>query len=47
MDNNEAATEEEYEYYEVCECEIDWNCGLCGGTNRPTWLERRYDDYPD
>lgn len=24
-----------------CECEQDWNCGIHGGTSRPTWLEAR------
>jgi hypothetical protein len=28
-------------YYEVCECEQDWRCGLHAG--QPTWLETRYD----
>jgi len=26
----------------MCECEQDWNCGLHGGTTRPTWIETRY-----
>lgn len=29
--------------YVGCECEQDWNCGLHGGTTRPTWIETRYD----
>lgn len=37
-----AYTEDPYEYL-GCECEIDWNCGRCGGTSRPTWIETRYD----
>ena len=28
----------------ICECEQDWNCGLHGGTNRPTWIESRFED---
>ena len=26
-----------------CECEVDWNCPLHGGTSRPTHLERSLD----
>ncbi len=28
---------------EMCECEIDWNCGPCGGTSRPTHIETKWD----
>lgn len=27
---------------ESCECEMDWNCGLHGGTSRPTFIESRF-----
>lgn len=37
-----AAAPEQEEYF-GCECEQDWNCGLHGGTSRPTWIETRYD----
>lgn len=33
----------EEEYPMMCECEIDWNCQLHGGTTRPTWIETRWD----
>ena len=25
--------------FEVCECEIDWTCGLC---NQVPWIDRRF-----
>lgn len=39
---DESALFSEFELSVGCECEIDWNCGLCGGTTRPTFIERRY-----
>jgi hypothetical protein len=39
LDRDAAADDQAY----GCECEMDWNCPLHGGTSRPTWLERRYD----
>jgi hypothetical protein len=35
------------EEYQGCECEIDWNCPLHGGTSRPTFEERRYQGLDD
>jgi hypothetical protein len=37
----------EEEQYVGCECEQDWNCGLHGGTSRPTWIETRYSGMDD
>ena len=35
---------------EMCECEQDWTCGPCQAAGRfggYTWIETRYDGYPD
>jgi hypothetical protein len=44
-------TDEEWAEYEaqasqMCECEMDWNCG-CGRYGGATWLETRYEDRLD
>ena len=46
IDANGLATEEQEPEY-GCECEQDWNCGLHGGTNSPTWIETRHTDYDE
>lgn len=33
--------------FQMCECEQDWNCPLHGGTDRPTWIESRFDFMDD
>jgi hypothetical protein len=33
------------DYVEMCECEVDWNCGLHQGGY--TWIETRYQGLDD
>ena len=42
-DSIDELDDEDHEWIEICECEIDWKCGLCKAANARHSILDKYD----